>query len=110
MTDFVPSKRHMREVLLFCFHLKKNAAKSRQMLFEAYGDRAPSVSTCEFWMRRFKSGDFDVDDKERPGQPRKFKDEDLEALRTEHPDKTQSELAEALGVTRAAISKRVKRN
>ena len=29
---------------------------------------------------RFKSGDFGLEDEERPGQPKKFEDEDLEAL------------------------------
>lgn len=93
MSSFVPSKRNLRESLLFCFHLKKKAAEGYRMLLEAYGDHAPSISTCEYWFRRFKSGDFDVEDKERPGQPKRYEDEELEALLDEDPCQCEQLLA-----------------
>lgn len=108
MSTIVPKKLHSREVLLFCFHSKKSAAESHRMLCETYGEHAPSISTCEYWFRRFKSGDFDTDDKEREGRPRIFVDADLEAALDEDPCQTQDELATALGVCRTAISKRLK--
>lgn len=78
------------------------------MLCEAYGEHAPSISTCEYWFRRFKSGDFDTSDKEREGRPATFKDAELEALLDQDPCQTQEELAESLGVTQQAISLRLK--
>lgn len=108
MSTFVPTKRNLREALLFCFHLKKSAAESHRMLVEAYADNAPSISTCEKWYQRFKSGDFDTEDKERSGQPKKFEDVELEALLEEDSSQTQEELAISLNVTQAAISKRLK--
>jgi len=53
----------------------------------------------------FKSGNLDLEDEEHPGQSKKFKNEALEKLLEENPCRTQSELADALGVTQA-ISKR----
>ena len=47
-------------------------------------------------------------DEERPGQPKKFEDEELEALLEEDCCQTQEELAESSGITQAAISKRLK--
>ena len=41
-------------------------------------------------------------------QPKKFGDEELEALLDKDCCQTQKELAESLGVTQAAISKRLK--
>ena len=63
-----------------------------------------------FFQARFKSGDFGLQDEERPGQPKKFEDEELESLLDEDCCQTQNtkELAESLGVTQAAISKRCK--
>ena len=29
---------------------------------------------------RYKTGDFDTEDEERPGQPKKFENEEMEAL------------------------------
>ena len=48
-----------------------------------------------------------MEDEERPGQPKKF-DEELEALLDKDCCQTREELAESLGVTQAAISKRLK--
>lgn len=72
MSNFVPTKQHLREVLLHYFILKKSAAETYRILLEAYGDDAPSSTTCKEWFQRFKNGDFDVKDKERPGQPKKL--------------------------------------
>eukprot|EP01133_Synstelium_polycarpum_P025464 gene25464-30565_t len=55
MSTFVPKKHHLREALLFLFHLKKKATDAYQMLTEAYGDAAPSIRTCQEWFQRFKS-------------------------------------------------------
>ena len=49
-----------------------------------------------------------MEDEERPGQRKKFEDEELEALLDEDCCQTQKELAESVGVTQAAISKRFK--
>lgn len=108
MSTFEPKKQHLREVLLFFFNSKKSAAESHRLLSDTYGDYTPSIKTCEYWFRRFKSGDFDTIDKDRPGQVKKFEDEELEALLAEDSCQTQEELAASLGVTRAAISKRLK--
>lgn len=108
MSTFVPSKTNLREALLFCFHLKKKAAEAHRLVCEAYGDYAPSISTCEYWFRRFKNGDFDTDDKERPGQPKKFEDEELEALLNEDSCQTLQELSESLGVDLSTVGKRIK--
>ena len=55
-----PNSRHSREVLIFCFPLKKTAAGAHRMLSSTYGEIAFSEKTCCKWFQRFKSGDFDV--------------------------------------------------
>ena len=82
--------------MLFCFHLKKNATENQRMLPEAYGDYTPSISTCEYWFRRYKKGDFDR--RQLPDQPKKFEDEKVEALFDQEPSQTQEKLAESLNV------------
>ena len=49
-----------------------------------------------------------MEDEERPGQPKKFEDEELEALLEEDCCQTQEEHAESLEVTQIAISKCLK--
>jgi len=77
MSDFVPNNRHLREVLIFFFHSKKTAAEAHWELQKVYGDAALSETTCRDWFRRFKDGDFDVDDRPREGRPKTFEDAEL---------------------------------
>jgi transposase len=55
------------------------------MLVEAYRELALSETTCKVWFRRFELGDFDTNDKERPGQQKKFENTELQALVDEDP-------------------------
>ena len=107
MPNFVPEKVFLRRVLLHYFNMNKTAAESHCILVEFYGEHALVERTCQKWFVRFKSGDFVLKDEERPGQPKKFEDEELEALLDEDCCQTQEELAKFLRVTQAAISKRL---
>lgn len=57
--------------------------------------------------KRFKGGDFDTKDKERPSQPRKFEEEDFEVILNENPCQTLNELTETLNVTDTAVNTRL---
>ncbi|EFN86763.1 hypothetical protein EAI_11943, partial [Harpegnathos saltator] len=48
------NKRHLREVLIFCFNWKKTAAEAHRMLVEVYGNNVPFDKTYREWFRRFK--------------------------------------------------------
>jgi len=105
ISNFVLTKQHLREVLIFCFNWKKNATETHRMLIEVYGDTVPTDKSCRF--RHFKDGDFSIEDKPRSGQPKKFEDKELKALE-EDQSQTQEEFAESLRVTQQAISVRLK--
>ncbi|GJQ72984.1 hypothetical protein Trydic_g16006 [Trypoxylus dichotomus] len=68
-------------------------------LHKVYGDAALSGTTCRDWFRRFKEGDFDVDDRPREGRPKTFEEAELAALLGEYPCETQQKLSPASGVT-----------
>ena len=80
MSNFVPEKVFLRGVLLHYFDMKKTASESHRILVEDYGEHALAERTCQKWFARYRSGDFDLEDEERPGQPKKFEDEVLESL------------------------------
>ncbi|GFT06840.1 hypothetical protein TNCV_18181 [Trichonephila clavipes] len=60
MSNFMPSDHDLRTTLIFCFHLKKNASESNEMLLEAYGVNPLSRAQCYMWYEKFQNGDFDV--------------------------------------------------
>lgn len=107
MSSFEPSKQHLREVLIFLYNSKKKATEAHKIITEVYPRFAVDVRMCQRWFARFKSGDFDVEDRERPGQPKKFEDTELEELLSEDSSQTQEELAEALAVDRTTVCKRL---
>ena len=108
MSNFVPEKVFLRGVLLHYFNMKETAAESHCILVEVYGEHALAERTCKKRFARFESGDFGLEDEERPWQPKKFEDEKLEVLLDEDCCLTQEEFAESLGVTQTATSKRLK--
>jgi len=81
---FEPKKRHLPEVLLYFFNVKKFAVESHRLLIEAYSEAA-----CRDWLRCFKSSDFDVE--EHAGRPKLVENAELEALLDEKPRQTQKE-------------------
>lgn len=98
-------KLFFRGVLLFLFDCEKTAAEAHRILSDTYGEQAPKDRSCREWFQRFKSGDFDLKDKERPGQPKKIGEAELQALLDENPCQTQKELAMELNVDQATISR-----
>lgn len=108
MSNYVPTKQHLREAMLLYFNQKKCATECHRLLSETYPKYAPAIRTCQQWYSQFRSGNFDVEDKDRPGPVKKFEDAELDTLLDEDPCQTQEELAELLGVDRATISRRLK--
>lgn len=104
-----PKKLFLRQVLLHYFNMKKTASETHRILQKVYGDDdVPAELTCRKWFQKFKSGNFELKDKDQIGAPKKFKDEELHALLVEDSMQTQEELAKRLGATQRAISHRLK--
>ena len=72
MSNSVPNSHHLREVLLHCFISKKTAAESHRIFVKVYGEHALSETTYRDWFQRFKSGDFDLSNKDRGKPMKKF--------------------------------------
>ena len=49
--------------------LEKNATQATHSICLVYSDLSLDVRTYQRWFARFSSGDFDLNDKDRPGRP-----------------------------------------
>ena len=83
-------------VLIFCFNLKKTATEAHQMHSSTNSEAALSERTCREWFQRFKSSDFDVEDRHGGGKEKIFEDTKLDALRSEDSCQMQEELSGSL--------------
>jgi len=88
-------KLFFRHVLLHYFDLKKSAAETHRLLFEMVM-KLYRKKTCRVWFERFRNCDFDVRDKNRPGQPKKFENVELQELLDENPAQTLLELSKVV--------------
>lgn len=101
------NNRTLREMMLLCFHEKNTIAETVRRIKAAYGDNSIARQTVTKWFLRFRSGDYSLEDRGRPGQLKKFEDDELLALIQQDPTQSQESLARALNVTQATISKRI---
>jgi len=60
--------KEQRICIKFFFKLNKTAAKTHQMLKQAFGEQALSQATFE-WFKCFKDGRESVEDRKHPGRP-----------------------------------------
>ena len=88
-----PDKLHIRHCMPNEFHSKKNAIQATNSICLVNNDLALVVGTCQRWFARFSSGDFDLNDKDRPGRPIEANDSLLEELVEKDPRQTARDLA-----------------
>lgn len=68
------------------------------------------MTTYREWFKRFRKGDFFVEDKHGGGREKAFADAELEALLDGDPCQTQVELSQSLGVSHQAETPQSSRN
>ena len=90
MSSFEPNNRQLRGLLIY-FNLKKSAAEAHRLLVEKCGEAVLSERSCREWFQKFKSDEFDIEDKERSGRLKVYEDTELEALLYQDSCQTQEE-------------------
>ena len=61
MLSYELNKRHLRELFIYFFNLKKYVAEAYQLLVETYGEAALSKRSCREWFQKFKNCEFDME-------------------------------------------------
>ena len=95
-------KIHLRHVLLWEFRKNTNPTDFQRMVTEIYG-YIIDVSTCRRWFKQFKSGDYNLEDKERSGRPVKIDVKRLEEIIEANPRLTTYELGTILNVDHETV-------
>jgi len=63
------NKVHFRHLMFFFYRKGKNITQAANKTCTVYGESAIAERTVRKWFARFKAGDFNLEDQERPGGP-----------------------------------------
>uniref|UniRef100_A0A182NWS2 HTH_48 domain-containing protein n=1 Tax=Anopheles dirus TaxID=7168 RepID=A0A182NWS2_9DIPT len=58
MNTYAPTERHLRDVLIFLYNMKKTATEAHQELVEVYGEESLSLAACRKFYAQFDKGVF----------------------------------------------------
>lgn len=92
------SKEYVRGLLLYDFKFGESAAASSRRINAAFGEGTVSERIAQDWFRRFRNGDFNLEDSVRSGRSSKVDNDRLRQLVELDPRQTTRELAQVLGV------------
>ncbi|XP_059612592.1 protein GVQW3-like [Phlebotomus argentipes] len=105
-------KVEQRINLKFLAKLKHTGKESYDMLKEVYGDDCMSRSQAFEWHKRFRDGQEEVTDIERPGRPTTVTDEEnvekVKQIIQENPNLSIRAIAKILGITNGSVQRIVR--
>lgn len=82
-----------RYVAMFLFRKKLDGRSATKEINEVYGAKTVSEQSITAWFRRFRGGDFSINDKPKSGRPSTFNDDALIKLVEKEPKTSVRELA-----------------
>ena len=92
------NKVRYRHLILFFYQKGKNTKQTANKICAVY---AVTERTVRKWFSRFKAGDFNFEDQERPGRRSTTDEDQIETLVVNNPCYTTRQLAEMLKISKS---------
>ncbi|XP_053980666.1 histone-lysine N-methyltransferase SETMAR-like [Hylaeus volcanicus] len=96
-------KVHFRHLMAFYFRKGKNATETARKISAVYGEGSVAESTVRKWFARFKSGNFDLMDRERSGRPLVADNDLIRTLVENNPRQTTRDIAEVAHISHTTV-------
>ena len=96
---------NIRQCILYEFCKDEDHINIRDNIRLVFNEKEITDRTIKNWVDKFKAGNFNLEDKDRSGRPRKVQPEIFEEYVDEHHYSSQYDIASELGVTPKTIRK-----
>ncbi|PIO53798.1 hypothetical protein TELCIR_24853, partial [Teladorsagia circumcincta] len=101
--EYVSDRQHLRHVTLFLYHSGSNMKGAEVKMRDVYKDHAPSYRTIVRSYRRFKVGNYTLEDEEKSGRPSELNFSELRRVVRTDPFQSTRGMASTLGVHSSTI-------
>ena len=105
-------KIHCLYLLLFFFHQSKgkiSAFAATKKICDVYRNDTITEKTCQRWLKRFKEGNFDLEDQQRTGRKRRLSLQDLDSRISKNPKTNTRKLASSLEYSPMTVPRGLKK-
>lgn len=96
-------KVHFRHILLFYFRKGKNAVETHKKICNVYGEDALTERVCQKLFKRFRDGNFDLEDSARSGRPVEVDSGEIKAILDSDSRKSTTDIATALNISESSV-------
>ena len=106
---FFPSKIHLKHCVLYEFNQGNSASGATRNICKTYKMELLKERTCRNWFKKFREGDFGLENKSKIGRPKKIKNEVLEEYVEDNPFSTIKKISLDLDHPQTTIYDSLKR-
>ena len=96
-------KQHFWHIMLYYFKKSKNTAEIQKKICAVYGEGAATDRTCQKWFRKFRTGDFSLDDAPWSGRPVEVESDQIETIIENNQCYTMQEIADILKISKSSV-------
>lgn len=96
-------RRHLRHVILHCFKKGDSVKNTVDEICTVYGDGAITITTVRNWFKRFRGGNFNLEDEDRSGRPKTTDTDLIKAMLDENPRYSVREIVNATRIPKTTV-------
>lgn len=101
-------KDNIRHILLYEYNKHNNATTATKNICQVYGKSSISVSQSQRWFKKFRSGNYSLQDDARSGRPMGFNEDVLKVTVEQNPSVTVKKLSKELHSPKSTIHRHLK--
>lgn len=105
----IDEKMHIRHVILYEYRKGMSVGATHENIKNVYLNAAPSLRTIKNWFKKFRAGEFCLEDHPRSGRPSVIDDDVVCALLKNNSRLSTEEIAESLGVDISTVFRHLKK-